>query len=152
MFLVFEPNHPDACRKTQTRKRWKQSTLRQGYALLICMFVAFVCSIAVLGILNTARFETLEQAAKQRGAIASWAAKAGVERAVGQLLDSPTLRGPLPRVFIPQTNGVPVDVTIQQSGQSLTVTATATQGNVSKSELLNFTVSQLQQRISALSN
>ncbi len=132
--------------------RWPYAGQRHGYALLICMFVAFLCSVAVLGILNTARFETLEQSAKQRGATASWAAKAGIERAVGLLLDSPNLRGTLPRILVPQTNGVAVDATIQQSGQSLTVTATATLGNVSKSEQLTFTVAQLQQRISALSN
>jgi hypothetical protein len=132
--------------------RWQYAGQRHGYALVICMFVAFLCSVAVLGILNTARFETLEQSAKQRGATAGWAAKAGIERAVGLLLDSPNLRGTLPRILVPQTNGVPVDATIQQNGQSLTVTATATLGNVSKSEQLTFTVAQLQQRISALSN
>ena len=141
-----------AGRKTRTPMRWQYSGQRHGYALLICMFVAFLCSVAVLGILNTARFETLEQSAKQRGATASWAAKAGIERAVSLLLDSPNLRGTLPRIFVPQINGLPVDATIQQNGQSLTVTATATLGNVSKSEQLTFTVAQLQQRISALSN
>jgi type II secretory pathway component PulK len=125
---------------------------RPGYALLICLFVAFVSSIAVLGILNTARFETLEQSAKQQSTTAKWAAKAGIEKAIGRLLDSPDLRGTLPRILIPQNSGFPVDTTIQQNGQSLTVTATATVGGISKSEQLTFTIAQLQQRISALPN
>lgn len=125
---------------------------RPGYALLICLFVAFVGSVAVLGILNTARFETLEQSAKQQSSTAKWAAKAGVERAIGLLLDSPNLRGTLPRILVPQNNGIPVDTTIQQNGQSLTVTATATVSGVVTSEQLTFTLTQLQQRIATATN
>lgn len=39
--------------------------IHEGYALLLCLLVAAVCSIAVLGIFQTARFETLEVAAEE---------------------------------------------------------------------------------------
>ncbi len=123
---------------------------RQGYALLVCLFVAAISSMAVLGILNIARFETLEVSAKQRAAGAIWAANAGAERAVAMLLDDPNLRGTLPAVQIPPRSGTMVTADIQASGQTITVTATATVGGISKTQQLVFTVTQLQQRIDNL--
>ncbi len=123
---------------------------RQGYALLVCLFVAAISSMAVLGILNTARFETLEVSAKQRSAAATWAANAGAERAVAMLLDTPNLRGTLPAIQIPSGSGSTVTSDIQASGQTITVTATATVGNITKTQQLVFTVTQLQQRIANL--
>lgn len=123
---------------------------RRGYALLVCLFVAAVSSLAVLGILHTARFETLEISAKQRTAAATWAANAGAERAVAMLLDNPTLVGALPVVQIPPGSGTSVTSNIQVSGPTITVTATATVGGISKTQQLAFSVSQLQQRIVSL--
>ncbi len=123
---------------------------RQGYALLVCLFVAAISSMAVLGILNTARFETLEVSAKQRTAAATWAANAGAERAVAMLLDNPNLRGTLPAVQIPVGSGTMVTSDIQASGQTITVTATATVRGIAKTQQLVFTVTQLLQRIANL--
>ena len=137
------------CQSKTTFSRVR-SISRQGYALLICLLVAAVSSMAVLGILNTARFETLEISAKQRTAAATWAANAGAERAVAMLLDDPNLRGNLPAIQIPARSGNTVITDIQVSGQTITVTATATIGGISKTQQLVFTVKQLLQRIANL--
>jgi hypothetical protein len=123
---------------------------RQGYALLVCLFVAAISSVALLGILNVARFETLEVSARQRSAAATWAANAGAERAVAMLLDNPNLRGTLPVVQIPLRSGNLVTSDIQVNGQTITVTATATVGGISKTQQLVFTSTELQQRIANL--
>lgn len=123
---------------------------RQGFALLVCLFVAAISSMALLGILNIARFETLEVSAKQRSAAATWAANAGAERAVAMLLDNPNLQGTLPVVQIPASSGTNVASNIQVNGQTITVTATATVGGISQTQQLVFTTTQLQQRIANL--
>ncbi len=123
---------------------------RQGYALLVCLFVAAISSTALLGILHIARFETLEISAKQRLAAATWAANAGAERTVALLLDDPNLRGTLATVQIPARSGTNVASNIQVSGQTITVTATATLGGISQTQQLVFTTTQLQQRIDNL--
>jgi type II secretory pathway component PulK len=132
------------------RKNLLTAFPRQGYALLVCLFVAAISSTALLGILNVARFETLEVSAKQRSAAAMWAATAGAERAVAMLLDNPNLQGTLPAVEIPARSGTRVASDIQVDGQTITVTATATVGGISKTHQLVFTNTQLQQRIANL--
>jgi hypothetical protein len=122
----------------------------RGYALLVCLLVAAVSSLAVLGILNTARFETLEISAKQRTSAANWAANAGAERAVAMLLDNPNLRGSLPAIQLPAGSGNMINADIQANGQTITVTATASIGGITKTQQLVFTVNQLQQRIAKL--
>lgn len=126
------------------------SKLRSGYALLICLLVAAISSTAVMGILNSARFETLEITARQRSLAASLAANAGAENAVASLLNNPNLRGTRPPIQVPATGGTTVSVDIQQSGQTITINAVATVGGISKSQQLVFTVSQLLQRVARI--
>ncbi len=120
---------------------------RRGYALLLCMMVAAVCSIAVLGIFETARFETLEVAARRNANEADWAAKGGVERTIAMLLDDPSLRGNLPPIVL--APHATVSSQIQQNGQQLTILATATVNGSARSQSIRFTTTQLQQRIAS---
>lgn len=122
---------------------------RSGYALLMCLLVAAVTSLAVLGILNTVRFETMEQSAKQRSTAADWAARAGIEFGIASLLDAPTLRGQLLPMQLPPGSSNVVSVEIQQIGQSISVVSSATVAGLSKTQNVTFTSSQLQQRIAA---
>ncbi len=108
---------PRCIRRTFHKKR------RAGYALVLCMLVAAVSSMAVLGILNTARFETLEANARQRTAIASAAAKGGVEYGVAMLMNNSTLRGTLAPIRIPVGTGPVVSVDIREASGRLTVAA-----------------------------
>ncbi len=126
------------------------SASRTGYALLVCLVVAAISSVAVMGILNVARFETLEVSAKQRSTAATWAAHAGAERAVAMLLDNPALRGALPSIRIPAGSSTTTNVSISQSGQTITVIATASVGGIAKTQQLDFTVAQLQQRVASV--
>lgn len=112
--------------------------------------VAAVSSLAVLGILNTARFETLEAQAKKRSTAATWIARAGVERGVALLLDNPNLRGPLPPIQFPPGNPNTVSVEISQNGQNISVVSTAIMDGVSKTQTVAFTTNQLQQRIASI--
>jgi type II secretory pathway component PulK len=122
---------------------------RGGYALLMCLLVAAVSSLAVMGILNTARFETMESAAKQRSTAAYWAARAGIEFGVASLLDNPTLRGQLLPIQLPPGSSNVVTIDIQQAGQNITIASSATVAGLSKTQNVSFTTSQLRQRIAA---
>jgi hypothetical protein len=140
------------CNTQRKRNSRRKSHRRTGYALLICLFVALVCSVSVLSILNTARFETLEISAKQRATASQWAAKAGVERAVALLLDDPDLRGTVPSIQVPAGSNTNVTASISQNGQNLTISATANDGTYSRTEQMTMTISQLQTRIANLPN
>jgi type II secretory pathway component PulK len=130
--------------------RTRRAHGRAGYALLLALVVATITGFAVLGILNTVRFETMEMTARKQSDSAAWAARAGVEYGIARLLDNPNLRGPLSPLSLPPASPNQIQVTIQQNGQNLTVMATATAGGLSETRQTDFTVGQLQQRISSL--
>lgn len=136
--------HDETSRGSRRPKR-----LRDGYALLMCLLVAAVSSLALMGILNTVRFETMECTAKQRATAANWAARAGIEYGIASLLVDPTLRGPLLPIQLPTGSSNIVNVEIQQNGQNLSVMSTASVAGLSKAQSVTFTTSQLQQRIAA---
>jgi type II secretory pathway component PulK len=136
--------------RLKTRKRCcRDSRQRRGYALLVCMLVAVVSSVAVMGIMNTVRFETMEASAKQQSTAANWEAKAGVERGVAQLLVNKAFRGTMPKFQIPGTKDT-VTVTIRQQGQNITVSSVALANSLSTTQSITFTVNQLQQRIASV--
>lgn len=114
--------------------------------------VAAVSSLAVMGILNTARFETLEAVAKKRSTVANWIARAGIEHAIGLLLENPSLRGPLPVGQFPPGYPNTVSVEIRLSGQNITIVSNASVDGISKSQTVTFTTNELQQRIAAVPN
>ena len=139
-------NHRSHLKRSLSSK----SIRRPGFALLVCLLVAAVSGMAVMAIMNIARFETLEVTAKQRTMAASMATIAGTERGVAMLLSNPNLRGALPTLVLPSGSNATVNINISQAGQNITVTANTSLGGISKTQQTTFTVTQLNQRIASI--
>lgn len=100
-----------------------------------------------MGILNVARFETLEVSAKQKTAAASWAAKAGAEKALAMLLEKPTLLGSIETFKLPTNGGTVVDAEIQVKDKMIIIDAVASVGGISQTQQIVFSIDQLTKRI-----
>ena len=100
---------------------------RGGFALIMCLVVAAVCSLMVIGIFNTLKLESRETRAYEDLAISKRIVQSASERAIAELMRNPTLRNELkvPASLTPSGTTIQAKVFIVENSGTLSITSSA---------------------------